>query len=133
MGSRILSVAVKDVDGRPVQIRERFCVANIGSVILSLGRLIRAGWNMSHGAFGQCLVKDGCSVPIRLRRNTLVMAAVVSAIAMFDAGPLPPEAEEVASQAGWRIMPSGLPLRVVHALLRFHWRTPFGALMTGHG
>ena len=33
-----------------------------------------------------------CTIPIRLQRNTLVMAAVVSAIAMFDSGPLPPEA-----------------------------------------
>ena len=114
IGSRILNVEVKDADGRPVQLRERFSIANIGSVTLSLGRLIRGGWNLSHGNFGQCLVKDGCSIPIRLRRNTLVMAAIVSAIAMYDSGPLPPEAEEVAAQAGWRIMPSGLPLRVVH-------------------
>ena len=114
LGSRVLSVEVQDVHGHPVRIKEKFAIANVGSLILSLGRLLRGGWNLSHGTDGQVMTKSGCSVPIKLRRNTLVVAAVVSAIALLDAGPLPPHAEEVAAHPGWHILPSGLPLLIAH-------------------
>ena len=53
-------------------------------------------------------------LPIKMRRNTLVMAAAVSMISALDSGPLPLEAEDVIHQPGWSILPSGLPLLVVH-------------------
>ena len=112
--SRILEIEVTDTNGEVLKIKEKFSIANVGSLILSLGRLLRGGWNLSHRARGQVIVKDGCEVPIKLRRNTLVMAALVSAIAAFDTGPLPPQAEELAHRPGWHILPSGLPLLVAH-------------------
>ena len=51
---------------------------------------------------------------MRLRRNTLVMTALVSSIAMLDVSALPPQIEDVIETPGWSILPSGLPVLVAH-------------------
>ena len=101
-------------------------------MILSLGRLMRCGWELAQESNQPMIKKDGCRLPIRLRRNTLTLIGMVSLIASGCAGPpgpdrvqvntltfddvgaLAPEAEDVASIPGWHILGSGLPFLVVH-------------------
>ncbi|CAE7451931.1 GIP, partial [Symbiodinium sp. CCMP2456] len=138
--TRILEVAVKTVAGDEVTIRERFCIAKVRSTILSLGRLLRAGWLLGDEC-GKPVIQQGPhKVPIRLRRNTLTVGAMISEVAVpeendenectkeaetprrginmltfDDMGPLPPELEDVMATPGWHIVPSGLPVLVSHA------------------
>ena len=141
--TRILEVAVATLDGGPVTIRERFSIARVKSVIISLGRLLRTGWLLGDERGTPIIHKDGHKVPIRLRRNTLTVGASISEIAapevfqendgeegprtgpslrpkginmmtFDDMGPLPPELEDVVQTPGWH-MPSGLPVLISHA------------------
>ena len=115
LGTRLLKLEVESKDGNMVAIREKFCMARVSSFILSLGRLLRGGWTLGHDDDGPYVEQAGRKLPIKMRRNTLVMAAAVSMISALDSGrPLPLEAENVIHQPGWSILPSGLPLLVVH-------------------
>ena len=138
LGSRVLDIEVRSLEGETVTIREKFAVANVGSLILSLGRLLRWGWELGHEGGGPVIKRDGCRLPIRLRRNTLTMlgivslisascgqpaeAAKVNAASVFDDfGALPPEAEELVGRPGWHILGSGLPFLVTHRTETMHW------------
>eukprot|EP00439_Symbiodinium_sp_Y106_P057167 s3995_g8.t1 len=128
--TRILHVAVKTLRGPEVTIREKFSIARIGTVILSMGRLIRAGWELGGAGGWPLLRRGGHEVPIRLKRNTLTVPASISAIfaedlpeprevnmmTFDDVGTLPTELAAVAPRPGWHIMPSGLPVLVTHAV-----------------
>ncbi|CAE7337252.1 unnamed protein product [Symbiodinium sp. CCMP2592] len=116
-GSRALVVEVKDINGETAVIKERFLLAEVSSLIISMGRLLRNGWCLGHVNSGPVISRDGCVLPVRLRRNTLVMSAIVSAIAVLDSGPLPPPAEDVCGVPGWHVLPSGLPFLVHHHTL----------------
>ena len=80
LGNRVLDIEVRSLEGETVTIREKFAVANVGSLILSLGRLLRSGWELGHEGGGPVIKRDGCRLPIRLRRNTLTMLGIVSLI-----------------------------------------------------
>ena len=136
LGTRILDLEVRSTEGEVVTIREKFAVANVGSLILSLGRLLRWGWELGHEGSGPVIKRDGCRLPIRLRRNTLTMLGVVSMISASlvnpeaarvnatsvfdDFGPLPPEAEDLMTRPGWHILGSGLPFLVTHKTEALH-------------
>ncbi|CAE7252941.1 unnamed protein product, partial [Symbiodinium necroappetens] len=112
--TRALTITIRDNGGNEVVIREKFAIAAVNSVILSLGRLLRSGWVLGHGPEGPTIARGGNQVSIWLKRNTLMLTAVVSTILACDAGALPPEAEDAVQQPGWAILPSGLPLLTIH-------------------
>ena len=126
-GSRILSLAVRTLEQGMVTIKEKFAIAAVNSVILSLGKLVRGGWTLAHTETGPAITKGGCTIPVGLRRNTLVIAATVAMVAALDSGALPPEGEEAVMDPGWHILPSGLPLLVGA------WRPQFGVQRIGPG
>ena len=127
-GSRVIDIEVETVEGTRVVVREKFAVARVESVILSLGRLLRWGWTLGCLDGRPTIERGGHIVPIKLRRNTLMITARVSAIASSapsaagirplntydDLGPLPKEIEGVASRPGWHILSNGLPVQVAH-------------------
>ena len=118
--SRVIDIEVEDEQGEKVTIREKFAIAKVGSVILSLGRLLRWGWQLGHGPNGPVITRGMCKLPIHLRRNTLTMLAVISTItacsvSSFDTGSLPPEVEDCVALPGWHIVPSRLPVKVQHS------------------
>ena len=134
-GTRLLDVKVEDTKGNMVTIRERFSIARVSSLILSLGRLPRWGWELGHESDTPIIRKGETRIPIRMRRNTLTVMGFVSLIALSgqvpaqagavnalgvsdDLGRLPKAAEEVAHQAGWHILGRGLPFLVVHKAKR---------------
>ena len=45
-GSRIIDITVSTLEGADIVIREKFAIAKIEAVILSLGRLLRWGWTL---------------------------------------------------------------------------------------
>ena len=120
--SRILDIDVSDVEGNKATIREKFAIAQVGSLILSLGRLVRWGWQLGRNANGPLIERGSCQLPIKLRRNTLIMlagistiaAASIGAVGTCDRGPPLPEVEDLAATQGWHILPSGLPILVSH-------------------
>ena len=109
-------------------VREKFAIARIESVILSLSRLLRWGWTLGCLTGRPTIERGGHIVPIKLKRNTLMITARVSAIASSapsaagirplntydDLGPLPKEIEGVASRPGWHVLSNGLPVQVAH-------------------
>ena len=111
-GARNLTLEVETATGDQIILKERFNIANVSSVILSLGRLLRNGWNLASEGGKQMITRDGVGIPVSLRRNTLVLSAIVAAISLMDSGPLPPELEEITGHQGWHIMPSGLPVLI---------------------
>ncbi|CAE7268415.1 unnamed protein product, partial [Symbiodinium sp. CCMP2592] len=134
-GTRLLDVKVEDTAGNMVTIRERFSIARVSSLILSLGRLLRWGWQLGHESGMPVISREGTRIPIRLRRNTLTVMGFVSLISLAgqvpaasgcvnalgvsdDMGRLPAAAEGLAHQAGWHILGSGLPFLVVHKAKR---------------
>ena len=62
-GARNLSLEVETGDGGHVVLKERFNIANVGSVILSLGRLLRNGWNLGSEGGQQKITTNGVSIP----------------------------------------------------------------------
>ena len=78
-----------------VVIKEKFAVANVNAIIISLGRLLRAGWSLRTNNSKHYLYNGEDDVEIKLRRNTMVVPAVVRAIGMVDRGPLPVVLEEI--------------------------------------
>ena len=116
---RILDIEVETADGDSLVIREKFCIAPVASVILSMGRLLRWGWSLATYGGRPVIERGGHKVPIKLRRNTLTILATVAAITTnavdypnepnTQAHLCPPEAP-----SGWRILPSGLPFYVAH-------------------
>ena len=97
-----------------VVIKEKFAVANVNAIILSLGRLLRAGWSLRTNNSKHYLYNGEDEVEIKLRRNTMVVPAVVRAIGMVDRGPLPVVLEELVAGGGhgWHVLPSGLPVLI---------------------
>ena len=79
--TRILEVGVQTLAGDEVTIRERFCIARVRSTIISLGRLLRAGWLLGDEGGRPVIHKGPHKVPIRLRRNTLTVGAMISEVA----------------------------------------------------
>ena len=46
MDSGVKDIEVDTVEGNPLLLREKFCIARVGSIILSFGRLLRCGWSL---------------------------------------------------------------------------------------
>ncbi|CAE7886457.1 unnamed protein product [Symbiodinium sp. KB8] len=94
--TRILEVGVQTLAGDEVTIKERFCIAKLRSTIISLGRLLRAGWLLGDEAGRPVIHKGPHKVPIRLRRNTLTVGAMISEVA----APSEEEEAEPTEKAG---------------------------------
>ena len=84
MQSRILDLEVATCDNQVVTIREKFCIAPIENVILSFGRLLRWGWTLGTDGGKPTLRKGDHKVPMRLRRNTLTIMALVASISLSE-------------------------------------------------
>ena len=133
--SRTLDLEVETLQGDRVMIREKFAVAKIEALIVSLGRLLRRGWTLGTHHGKPTIEQGGHCIPVRLRRNTLTVLAMVSTIAVStcqalpddgpcvralaifdDVGPLPGPLEELAAQPGWHILKNGLPVLVANCV-----------------
>ena len=113
-GARVLDLKMSTTSGGQVVIKEKFAVANVNAVIMSLGRLLRAGWSLRTQDHKHYLYNGSDEVEIQLRRNTMVVPAVVRAIGLVDRGPLPVVLEEITAGGGqgWHVLPSGLPVLI---------------------
>ena len=132
-GARNLTLEVTADDGTLVILRERFNIANVSSVILSLGRLLRSGWSLASRDGNPLITRGAVSIPVRLRRNTLLIAAVVAAISLMDSGLLPPELESLCGIKDGTSSLQASRCSSATMFQSFRWRAPSGARMTGPG
>ena len=83
---RVVTLEVTGHDGMPVQITEKFLVADVTGPLLAIGKLIRSGWgNFHHAGDGDVpgpFLSDGETfVPVCMSRNSLsAKARVVTGI-----------------------------------------------------
>ena len=61
----------------------------VGTPLLSLGRLLRKGWSLSHRNNTLCLCFEDVSVPVSFRRNSLVVEATVRNVEASEMSPIP--------------------------------------------
>eukprot|EP00439_Symbiodinium_sp_Y106_P058645 s3472_g8.t1 len=116
-GSRVLDLDVTTLDNDKVTIREKFAIANIEAVIVSMGRLLRMGWCLGSSNGSPHIEQGGHRIPVRLRRNTLTVLAMVSAIATV----VPGDATHATwsswlERPGWQNLRSGLPVLVANGV-----------------
>ena len=84
LGTRMVSL-----DLGPACIQERFHASSVGTPLLSLGRLLRKGWSLSHRNNTLCLCFEDVSVPVSFRRNSLVAEATVHNVEASEMSPIP--------------------------------------------
>ena len=62
---------IADIKFGSTTFRERFVVADVTTSLLSMGRLLKDGWSVSHDGGQMRLVKNKRSIPLHFRRNSL--------------------------------------------------------------
>ena len=101
--SRVLEIEMETLENSPIRLKEKFCIAPVSSIIVSMGRLLRWGWSLGTCDGKPVIERGGHQVPIRLRRNTLTILATVASIAATTCagqGHLPPASQgEAAGKA----------------------------------
>ena len=107
-------------DGRPITLREKCIATGVSQPLLSLGRLIKAGWYPSRDDYGMFLVhqQTGAEIPMQFRGNSLSVDASVfrveddseaegEPIAYVRFTPAEPSDELENSPYGWHMSSSG--------------------------
>ncbi|CAE7778784.1 unnamed protein product [Symbiodinium sp. CCMP2592] len=92
-GVRILNLTVRTLENETITLKERFAIAAVNLVILSLGKLVRAGWT-----FPQCHRPSDSKRWLHHSRRAAAKYL----------------GEEAVESPGWHILPSGLPFFVGH-------------------
>ena len=75
-------------------LQEKFYASSVATPLLSLGRLLRKGWNLEHRNNMLCLCFDDVAVPVSFRRNSLVVEATVHNVAATEMSPITEVPEE---------------------------------------
>eukprot|EP00435_Cladocopium_sp_Y103_P067625 s50_g30.t1 len=70
--------------GTCIVLRERFIIANISCPLLALGHIVRAGWELQHRDSGVCLVKNGRTVDVNFKRNSLCVQGCIRVVSEED-------------------------------------------------
>lgn len=74
----IQDVRVAEIHFGDVCIRDKFIIAPVTGPIISLGLLMKLGWNFSREDGCLMLVKEGHSFPIEFRKNSIVAHGTIS-------------------------------------------------------
>ena len=74
----IQDVRVAEIHFGDVCIRDKFIIAPVTGPIISLGLLMKLGWNFSREDGCLMLVKEGHSFPIEFRKNSIVAHGAIS-------------------------------------------------------
>jgi hypothetical protein len=80
---------VADVKFGSITFREKFVVANVTTPLLSMGRLLKDGWSVSHEGGQMRLVKNKRSVPLHFRRNSLCAFVEIRMFAVKSTDEMP--------------------------------------------
>eukprot|EP00438_Fugacium_kawagutii_P026160 Skav230005 [mRNA] locus=scaffold5058:3896:10669:+ [translate_table: standard] len=91
--TRVANITLSNQAGEnEIVFKERFILTNVGTPLVALGHILRAGWELKHRDGGLRLVKDEKEVEVLYRRNSLCVRGCIAMIANFDAGPHSPNA-----------------------------------------
>ena len=66
------------------ELVDTFVLANVTSPLISLGKFIKANWSLTHGGSGLELFRDGISIPVEFRRNSLVATGRILCVSQDD-------------------------------------------------
>ena len=67
-----------------VTIKEEFIVASVTTPLLSLGKLMKQGWNLHTDASGLQLCKSDKRIPIGFKRNSLCVTGNIRMLSASD-------------------------------------------------
>ena len=74
---RDLKLITQDTTGQNVCIKGTFAVGPIKSPLLSLGILLKQGWNLQSSSGNVCLTQKGVCIPIDMCKNSLAINAEI--------------------------------------------------------
>ena len=99
----VRSTRLADVRFGDVIFRERFIVSDITCPLLSLGAVLRSGWNIMHVDGNPCLVKDDRKIDVLFRNNSLRARGQIAVLSQFE--------PNVSIQPAVRVLQLGMVLR----------------------
>ena len=101
-----------DAQGKPISVREariaevqfgsvifkeRFIIAPVTSPLISMGRLLRDGWCLQNSGDSMFLVRNGKSIPVHKKPNSLCAHGVIRMLSNMDSNPV----EHVREKLFW--------------------------------
>ena len=102
---RDVELHLQDRSGALVKLKERFVVAAVSQPLLSMGKFMKQGWQVTGTHPDLFLAKDDVYLPVCMQKNSLAMDLQICRIT--DDGSdgyrvhLSPEWQQVAQQQGW--------------------------------
>ena len=99
----VRSTRLADVRLGDVIFRERFIVSDITCPLLSLGTVLRSGWNIMHVDGSPCLGKDDRKIAVLFRNNSLCARGQIAVLSQFE--------PNVSIQPAVRVVQLGMVLR----------------------
>ena len=99
----VRSTRLADVRFGDVIFRERFIVSDITCPLLSLGTVLRSGWNIMHVDGNPCLVKDDRKIDVLFRNNSLCARGQIAVLSQLE--------PNVLIQPAVRVVQLGMVLR----------------------
>ena len=113
-------VRITEVQFGSVIFKERFIIAPVTSPLISMGRLLKDGWCLQNSGDSMFLVRNGKSIPVHFKRNSLCAHGVLRMLSNMDSNPVEHVREVVLGesiaglQRGWiRLSDSVYGLRSV--------------------
>eukprot|EP00435_Cladocopium_sp_Y103_P066753 s36_g29.t1 len=91
----VQSTRLANVQFGEVIFRERFIVSDITCPLLSLGSVLKSGWNIVHLDGQPCLMKDDRKVAVSFRNNSICARGQISVVTQVDSEPLKPAARAI--------------------------------------
>ena len=78
-GARTCTLTCNTLGGERIAFKETFVIGNVKSPLVSLGKLVKQGWQVSHVDGSACLSNGRHHIPNGTKKNTLVMDVHVGA------------------------------------------------------
>ena len=73
----VREAGIAEVQFGSVVFKERFIIAPVTSPLISMGRLLRDGWCLQNSGNSMSLARNGKSIPVHFKRNSLCAHGVI--------------------------------------------------------
>ena len=79
---------IAEVQFGSVIFKERFIIAPVTSPLMSMGRFFRDGWCLQNSGGSMFLVRNGKSIPVHFKRNSLCAHGVIRMLSNMESNPV---------------------------------------------
>ena len=79
---------IAEVQFGSVIFKEQFIIAPVTSPLISMGRLLGDGWCLQNSGDSMFLVRNGKSIPVHFKRNSLCAKGVIRMLSNMDSNPV---------------------------------------------